>query len=109
MDEDRRVHPRLQAAYKYQASCMGREFSGLCRNVSAYGMAIYSNEELEPESDIELKIFVPDVKVTVQARGEVVYCMENPESPEQSDRYLIGIRFIEGPVENFTVTTTDEH
>jgi len=102
-DEERRRYPRMSAAYDYVATSGGRTSAGLTRDVSPYGIGIFSEQAFEPDDKIELKIHIPDVNINIEAKGEVIYCIDNPGESAQAARYLVGARFTEGPLEDFSM------
>jgi hypothetical protein len=93
----------MPAAYDYVASTGDQTSSGLTRDVSPYGIGFFSDRAFEPADKLELKIHIPDVNINIDARGEVIYCIANPGESGPGSKYLVGARFTEGPLEDFSL------
>ena len=91
-----RAYPRIQANYKYYVSCENKNFDGITHDVSPGGIGIFTDHDLPPAHELEIKLFIPDVNLNIDAKGKVVYCIGNPHSSRQPTKYLIGLQFSEG-------------
>lgn len=106
MSIEKRNHVRLPVEYKFAATSEGRILSGPVRDISPYGIGIFHESELKYESPVELKIYIPDMTINIDTKGEVRHCSANPVISEQLPKNLIGIKFTEGPLENFADADT---
>lgn len=96
----------MPAEYKYFASSKGKRFHGVSHDVSPYGMCILSDDLLVQGDQVDLKVVMPSVNMTIELKGEVRHCTYNRESLEKSLGHFIGIRFTEGTLENLSVAGT---
>jgi uncharacterized membrane protein len=99
-NQERRRHKRIPVAYECLASSRGRKFTVVCRDASPFGIGVFTNTRLEPNDTVSIRILIPGVGMHIDAKGEVVYCIDNPDETSPSYRSLMGIRFTEGPVED---------
>lgn len=69
----------------------GRKITAVCRDLSATGMAIESDEHVEPGTDITCRVASssPDIPA-LQATAKVVRC-----TPEDSGAYILGVEILE--------------
>jgi hypothetical protein len=100
---ERRQHLRLAAEYEYYARAQGLTLVGLIRDVSPYGIGLFSEHPLPAQTPIEVKTYIPYANLNIEAKGLVVFCVDNPLPKKASQKYLIGIRFLEGPLEDFSI------
>ncbi|MCX5859668.1 MAG: PilZ domain-containing protein [Proteobacteria bacterium] len=101
-----RAHPRIQANFKYFVSCENKNFDGITHDVSPGGIAIFADHDLPPARELEIKFFIPDVNLHIDAKGKVIYCIGNPYPSRQSTKYLIGLQFAEGVFEDLFAKNT---
>ncbi|HUT52945.1 MAG TPA: PilZ domain-containing protein [bacterium] len=100
---ERRQHARIPADYQYFITVEGRTRTGRTRDVTPFGVSILSESALSPGLELDVKLFIPDVNLKIEARGEVVYCIEDPHQTESSARYLAGIKVVEGTLEDLSL------
>ena len=100
---ERRQHPRASVEYQYSLSCEGITLSGAIRDLSPYGIGLFAHTAVPPASAVYLRLLLPDA-LRIDAKGEVVYCVANPDSAADPAPYLIGVKFLEGPMDYFSRT-----
>ncbi len=100
---ERRQHARIPAAYQYFITLEGKTRTGRIRDVTPFGLSILSEQPVSPGQELDVKLFIPDVNLKIEARGEVVYCIEDPHQTESSPRYLAGIKVVEGTLEDLSL------
>jgi len=105
--QERRAHPRITVEYKYFASSGDTFFAGTTHDISLMGIKLFTDEKLEPERQVDIRLFVPDLGFQISVKGKVVYCIDNPHRSVQPDRYIMGLSFTEGPLEE--LSSLDHH
>jgi len=90
-----RAYPRIEANYKYFVSCPSKSFDGITHDISPVGIGIFANHDLPPAHELEIKLFIPEVDLHIDAKGKVIYCIGNPYFSRQSAKYLIGLQLSE--------------
>lgn len=95
---DKRNFPRLSASVEVEYILLEGVSDGkqtFTRNISAGGICLIVYEKIEPGSILSLKLYLPDVKKTIQAQGKVVWSSHFTIGSDQRDRYDLGIEFTE--------------
>lgn len=74
--EDKRIFERFSTALsvKFLDAQANREGTAIARDVSAKGIGLVTDEELRPETALELWLQMPDQGEPLYARGEVAWC-----------------------------------
>ncbi|MCB0325999.1 MAG: PilZ domain-containing protein [Bdellovibrionales bacterium] len=92
---EKRKYPRIEA--KIKVSFHSKEELSLeyTRNISAGGIFLKTDKLLDPNSEIELTLDLPEKQGEVQIKGKVmrVMSMSHPVDPEKMV-YGVGVRFI---------------
>ncbi len=96
---ERRKYKRVYAAF-VEYSCIGedtlKEIASFTEDVSAGGICILASEEKEKDTLLSLKIYLPDRKDPIEAKGKVVWT--RPSSflkTKEKKHYDLGIEFVE--------------
>jgi c-di-GMP-binding flagellar brake protein YcgR len=99
--EERRKFVRLSASVivDYKVIDTQSVKTTQTKNISAGGICIIVYEEIEPETILDLKIYLPDDSSPIQAKGRVVWKKEFTFSSDPRARFDIGIEFLE--IESF--------
>ena len=96
---ERREFPRLKSAfvdYALIGKVSSKEISSLTENVSAKGICIFVPKEMKIDTLLSLKIYLPDGKGAVNAKGKVVWVKESAFlSVEGRKHFDLGIEFVE--------------
>jgi len=105
---DTRRLPRVRVAYEYYMTCKGHTYTGLTREISAYGVGVIAEVALKLGDTVELSMIVPDTTFKLLVKGVVRSCIDNPESSGDSDRFYIGIEFTEADDKGMPFITGQE-
>jgi hypothetical protein len=97
---EQRKHPRAPVDYQYFLYSQDGTLSGAIRDLSPYGTGLFSPSGISPEKMVDLRIFLPDA-LQIDAKGEIVFCVANPDPAANPAKYLIGLKFMEGPMQDF--------
>lgn len=86
--EDRRIFARLAAKFplKYLEPKSGKEGQAQTQDISAKGIGLVTNEELNPQTPLEMWLEIPDKGEPLYTRGEVVW-----SKPRDVNEYRIGV------------------
>jgi len=66
------------------------KYSGVTKDISAEGLCLVSKKKLEKGDILVLEVYVPNVKVPTQMRGEVRWSQKLPQEPE----YRAGVKIV---------------
>jgi uncharacterized membrane protein len=105
--ESRRL-PRVRVAYEYYMTFKGHTYTGLTREISAYGAGLVSEVALELGDIVELSVIIPDSSFKMLVKGVVRSCIDNPESSGDSDRFIVGVEFTEADDKGLPLITGQE-
>ena len=96
---ERREFPRLKSAFVDYApigKVTSEEISSLTENVSAKGICIFVPKEIKRDTLLSLKIYLPDGRGAVKAKGKVVWTKASDFlSVGERRHYDLGIEFVE--------------
>jgi hypothetical protein len=95
--EERREHARFEdnIEVEYSIEKKPRLKNGKCVNISQGGMKLTLDEKLPLGSVIDLKIYSPEKKKTIEVEGEIVWTSESEGRDAQGKRFFhSGIKFI---------------
>ena len=96
---ERREYPRIKSAFVNYSSigeATVKETSSLTENVSAKGICIFISKVIKLNTLLSLKIYLPDGKGAVKAKGKVVWIRESPFlRVAGSKHHDVGIEFVE--------------
>lgn len=86
--EDRRIFQRFSIGFPLRFLDMknSREGNGESRDISAKGIGLMANVELQPKTPLEIWLSIPDKGEPLYTRGEVVW-----SKPEGADEYRVGV------------------
>jgi hypothetical protein len=75
MDEDHRIFERFSARFPLRFLDLKENREGIAqvRDVSAKGVGMITNEELQPHTPVEMWLQIPDHGEPLYTRGEVVW------------------------------------
>ena len=88
MAEDRRIFERFPVTFplRYLDLRQNREGGAKTADISAKGVSFVSNEELPPQTSLEIWIEIPDKGEPLYTRGEVVW-----SAPQGVNEYRVGV------------------
>lgn len=97
MGSDRRIAKRItcQSAIRYQLPDVKDFTNTIARNISDTGIGFISNEFIPKSSHLILELNEPRYNKYMRASGEIVWISSQPHS----ERFYVGARFMEPPVE----------
>lgn len=93
--KDKRKYPRIEAKIKVAFPTLENLKLEYTRNISAGGIFLKTNRQLDSNAEIDLVLHLPDSKKDVHLTGRVVrvISMTNPADPN-TQLYGVGIRFM---------------
>ena len=94
--QERRKYVRLKAVVEVKYTVIGKpgEINVFSKDVSAGGLCIIAEEELAPDTPLELEVKVPDLKDSIRALGRVVWQTKFEAANEQTKVFFnTGVEF----------------
>ena len=67
------------------------KYTGISRNLSAYGLCFETNKELRIEDRLWLEFHLPDTKEVIYMQGIVRWCQTSAVVPEMPKTYMVGV------------------
>lgn len=71
------------------------KYPALGQNISAQGLCFISNRQLAQGDVLFIEVYVPGVKEPVFMNGEVAWCRQVSQRPEDEFRFSTGVRLID--------------
>lgn len=93
--KDKRKYPRIEAKVKVVFPTLQDLQMEYTRNISAGGIFLKTNRQLDSNAEIDLVLHLPDSGEELHLKGRVVrvMSMSNPADPN-TQLYGVGIRFL---------------
>jgi type IV pilus assembly protein PilZ len=93
--KEKRKYHRVEAKIKVVFPTLQDLHMEYTRNISAGGIFLKTNRQLDSNAEIDLVLFLPDSTEELHVKGRVVrvMSMSNPKNPE-TQLYGVGIRFL---------------
>lgn len=93
--KDKRKYPRIEAKVKVVFPTLQDLKMEYTRNISAGGIFLKTNRQLDSNAEIDLVLHLPDSGEELHLKGRVVrvMSMSNPSDPN-TQLYGVGIRFL---------------
>ena len=107
--KERRKHDRITASYECFIYIRGKVHKCLTRDATPWGIGVYMDSQLEPEELVDLKIYIADAGFSMEVKGEVRHCIDNPDISTEPRKYLAGIALTEAPLKELPEVEVSRH
>jgi len=97
IDKERRRYPRLNLNIQVEYSVIRGDEAAKTqsKNISAGGICLILYEDIQPDSILELKFYLPRDADPIKAIGRVVWRSEIVVADDKRTRFDAGIEFLE--------------